>query len=107
LPAATLNIDCDAIEFPLRVNGHRRACLISVEVLRCYCGARRDGDMVAAYEQCQTELHCVARRIVEDGAAGDVLIATREFVRDRRALIVPWLTDRTDCSTARQSFSDT
>jgi hypothetical protein len=50
---------------------------VSVEVLRRYFGARRDGDMIAAFERHRTELEDVVKRIAEDAACGDLLITTQ------------------------------
>jgi hypothetical protein len=76
---AAFNFDRGAVAFPAVVDGVNRQCLISTEALEDHFGADHGSNFVYVYERNKYAIQQVARRMLEQGASGEVVIKSGHF----------------------------
>jgi hypothetical protein len=76
---SALDPDRFAVAFPAIVNGVQLRIFVSAEALQDHFGAIGQDDLVAVFERNRPAIERVARRMLEQGATGEVILKTAYF----------------------------
>ena len=76
---SAFDFDRQAVAFPAEVAGADVRCFVSVESLRDHFEVDETCNFVTIFEKNRTRIQNVARRMLEAGATGNIVIKTSHF----------------------------